>query len=449
MNNQRTHSVFSQLIQPWVICTIGMLFYCYNYFLRVSPSVMQQDLMQGLHINAYQFGTLAAFYYYAYTPMQIPVGMLYDRFGTRIVQFFACSIATIGVGLFISADNYFTAGAGRFLIGLGTAFAYIGVLKLASVWLPANRFAMVAGLTTAFGMMSAIFSDKYLTQFVQAVGYKNALHTAFIIGIALSFIILLFSRSRPKIQLAHQTSNAHTPMTFLQLLNSLRLVITNPQMLLIGLIGCLFYLPASVFLDLWGIPYLKTVYHLTPEQAEFSIRWVFIGWIISGPTIGIISEKIKRRRTPLLISALMSALLLSIIFYIPGIPSLVLYVLFFFIGVFCGAHPLCFALGKENCPIEISGTAVAVTNTLIMLGGMVFQPVVGKLLDNHAVNVVMQNGMPLYSASDYTYALSVVPLGLCVSILLTFFLKETYCKTQSTLKGSQFAPRKLILETEA
>src|ERR1700722_13882195 len=105
---------FKLIFQPWFICTIGMLFYCYNYFLRVSPSVMQQDLMQGLHINAYQFGTLAAFYYYAYTPMQIPVGILYDRFGTRVVQFFACAIATLGVGLFISADSYFAAGAGRF-----------------------------------------------------------------------------------------------------------------------------------------------------------------------------------------------------------------------------------------------------------------------------------------------------------------------------------------------
>lgn len=448
MNNQKTHSFFSQMIQPWVICTIGMLFYCYNYFLRVSPSVMQQDLMQGLHINAYQFGSLAAFYYYAYTPMQIPVGMLYDRFGTRVVQFLACSIATLGVGLFISADTYYSAAAGRFLIGLGTAFAYIGVLKLASVWLPSNRFAMIAGLTTAFGMMSAIFSDKYLTQFVIAVGYKNALHIAFVIGISLSIIILTFSRSRPKIQLPHQTSNKHNPMTFKQLLHALKLVLTNPQMWLIGLIGCLFYLPASVFLDLWGIPYLKTVYQLTPEQAEFAVRWVFIGWIISGPTIGIISEKIKRRRTPLLISAFMSALLLSMIFYLPGIPLLALYAIFFLIGIFCGAHPLCFALGKENCPIEISGTAVAVTNTLIMLGGMIFQPMVGKLLDNHAVNVVMQNGIPLYTASDYTYALSVIPLGLGISILLTLLLKETYCKTQTKLEETHFNTGKLALESE-
>src|ERR1041385_1574315 len=123
-NNTNTKNVFSTLL-PWAICGIGMLFYCYNYFLRVSPSVMQHDLMQGLHITAYQFGTLAGFYYFIYTPMQVPAGMIYDRFGTRIVQFLACIVAVIGVGVFISANSLTTACIGRFLIGLGTAFAYI------------------------------------------------------------------------------------------------------------------------------------------------------------------------------------------------------------------------------------------------------------------------------------------------------------------------------------
>lgn len=422
---------FKLIIQPWFICTLGMLFYCYNYFLRVSPSVMQGDLMQGLHINAYQFGTLAAFYYYAYTPMQIPVGMIYDRFGTRMVQFFAVIVVVLGVGTFISANTYQMACVGRLFIGLGTAFAYIGVLKLASIWLAPNRFATIAGLTTAFGMLSAIFSDKILTKFVETVGYKQALETALIIGIGLSLLILFFMRSKPTIQLAHQTHiHNHKPMSMKELLNALRNVLTNPQMWLIGLIGCLFYLPASVFLDLWGIPYLKSAYHLSAEDAASAVSWVFVGWIISGPSIGALSDKIKRRRSPLMISAIMSAVLLSIVFYVPGLSLSSLYIIFFFIGIFCGAHPLCFALGKENSPLQFSGTAVAVTNTLIMLGGLIFQPVVGKLLDNHAVNVVFQDGIPQYTPADYTYALSVVPVGLMIAIFLTFFLKETYCQSR-------------------
>ncbi|MDR3490869.1 MAG: MFS transporter [Gammaproteobacteria bacterium] len=422
-DNRKLPSFFDKSLLPWLICSIGMLFYCYNYFLRVSPSVMQHDLMQNLHISASQFGNLAAFYYYAYTPMQIPVGMIYDRFGARLVLFFACLFALLGLGIFISANNLLMASLGRFLIGFGTAFAYIGVLKLASLWLAPNRFATVAGLTTAFGMASAIFSDLYLTKFVQLLGYKNALYSALMVGVVLSFFILIFMRNKPKQELS-QAGTSASPMTIKQLFTALNVVLANPQMWLIGLIGCLFYLPASVFLDLWGIPYLKAVYQITPEAAASIVSMTFVGWIIAGPSIGMLSDKIKRRRAPLLISALMSAILLSVVFYVPHLPLVSLYVLFFFIGIFCGAHPLCFALGKENNPNAISGTAVAVTNTLIMIGGVIFQPIVGKLLDWHA-----NNDTGIYTASDYTYALSVVPLGLVVAIMLTFFLKETYCQS--------------------
>src|SRR5207244_1619625 len=156
---------------------------------------------------------------------QIPVGLIYDRFGARIVQFLACLTAIIGLAIFISADNLQIASLGRCLIGLGTAFAYIGVLKLASIWLPANRFATVAGLTTSFGMISAIIDDKYLTTFVSSIGYKNALHTALFVGIGLSVIILVLMRNRPKVPMAHQQTKG-TPMSFGQLLNALRIVLT-------------------------------------------------------------------------------------------------------------------------------------------------------------------------------------------------------------------------------
>src|SRR5690242_10362926 len=88
---------------PWLIVCCGMLFYCYNYFLRVSPSVMQNDLTQTFHITATQFGTLAGFYYYAYTPMQVPAGLIYDKFGVRFVICVACLLAVTGLSVFIAA----------------------------------------------------------------------------------------------------------------------------------------------------------------------------------------------------------------------------------------------------------------------------------------------------------------------------------------------------------
>lgn len=443
---------FFKTCYPWMICILGMLFYCYNYFLRVSPSVMQSDLTQTFHLTATQFGALAGLYYWAYTPMQVPAGMIYDKFGSRIVLFFACLLAVIGLAIFISADSYFTAGAGRCLIGFGTAFAYIGVLKLASVWLPPNRFATVAGLTTAIGMTSGALSQKYLTNVVALVGYKQALHSALIAGLVLSVVILFFIRSKPKQNMLIQ-NKMQAPLNLQQLFDSIRVILTNPQMWLIGVIGCLLYLPASVFLDLWGIPFLKAVHHLSPEQAANVAELTFLGWIISGPIIGAMSDKIKRRRMPLVISSGLAAGLLCIIFYVPGLSLMQLYILFFITGFCCGAHPLCFALGKENNPARVSGTAVAITNMLIMLGGMIFQPVVGKLLDLHANNALVVNGLPVYTANDYTFALSVIPLGVILGIILSTFLKETYCQSEHEKAMQETAvpastAGKLALETE-
>lgn len=436
-------------MKPWFICLMGMLFYCYNYFLRVSPSTMQADLTQTFHITATQFGTLAAFYYYAYTPMQLPAGMIYDKFGARFVLFLACLTAVLGLSIFISANNLSMASAGRFLIGLGTAFAYIGVLKLASVWLPPTRFATVAGLTTALGMICGALSQKYLTKIVEVIGYKHALHTALFVGVILSFTILFIVRSRPK-QTSAADSEMQTPINFRQLLGAMRIIFTNPQMWLIGTIGCLLYLPATVFLDLWGIPFLKTVYELTSDQAVNISSITFLGWIIGGPAIGAISDKIKLRRMPLVLTGGTAATLLCIVFYMPGLSLNELYVLFAITGFCCGAHPLCFALGKENNPARISGTAVAVTNMLIMAGGAIFQPLVGKLLDLHTRSPIGANGLPVYSAGDYTFALSIIPLGVAFAIVLSAFLKETYCESQAKEADERiFAVQPSGLLTEA
>jgi MFS family permease len=420
-DNRNTTRFFDKSL-PW------LMFYCYNYFLRSSPSIMQNDLMQTLNISATQFGTLILFYYAAYTPMQIPVGMIYDKFGARFVLFLACLTAVFGLAIFAGANSFGVACAGRFLIGLGTAFSYIGVLKLASVWLPPSRFATAAGLTTAIGMTSGALAQKYLAKVIEVVGYKPILHTALIIGVILSFAIPVLVRSRPK-QPLNPKSTMQAPMTTEQLFGTLRAIFTNPQMWLIGIIGCVLYLPSIVLLDVYGISYFKAAHQLTSQEAANVSALTLFGWIVGGPVIGIISDKIKRRRLPLIITSAITAILLFTIFYYPELSTTQLWVIAFIAGFCCGAHPLCFALGKENNPVSMAGTAVAVTNMFIMMGGIIFPPIVGKLLDLHNSTTLGETGLHTYLASDYTFALSVVPLGIVLGTVLSMFLKETHCES--------------------
>lgn len=409
--------------KPWLICLAGMLFYCFNYFLRSSPSFMQSNLIEALHLTATQFGTMISFYYFAYTPMQIPAGMLYDKFGVRFVLFTASLVAVIGLSLFANANTFTVACMGRFFIGLGTAFAYIGVLKLASIWLPPTRFALAAGMTTAIGMSSAALAQKYLSRLIDLFNYKPILQVAVVIGFMISFYILYMLRHRPDVVVTHTSHSKSFDVK--EMRKTLKVMFSNPQMWIIGIIGCLLYLPSVVFLDVYGISYFKIAHNMSATQAANISALTFFGWILGGPIIGVLSDKMQNRCFPLMVTSAATAVLLYVIFYYPGLSLLQLYVTAFIAGVCCGAHPLCFAIGKENYPSHLAGTAVAVTNTFIMLGGIVFPPMVGRLLDLHT-NGHLSSGLPIYTAQDYTFALNIVPLGVVIGTVLTFFLKETY-----------------------
>ena len=132
---------FEKEILPWLIVAVAATFYAYEYFLRILPSVMVTDLMQSFGVSAAVIGNLAAFYYYAYTPMQLPVGVMMDHYGPRRLLTFACLCCAMGSFLFAQPNHIFMAQVGRLLVGFGSAFAFVGVLKLATLWLPQNHFA--------------------------------------------------------------------------------------------------------------------------------------------------------------------------------------------------------------------------------------------------------------------------------------------------------------------
>lgn len=425
MNRNTTEFKFSKFL-PWTIVLMAMVFYAFNYLMRISPSTMMQPLLDHFHIDAAEFGSLAAFYYYIYTPMQIPAGFIVDRYRVRFILTIACATSVLGLFIFTIAEHFWVACLGRFMIGFGCSFAYISTMKLAAEWLPFNRFATAAGLTTAFGMLAGAASDNYLTHMVQRFGYEKALHGILFLGVVI--VILLFSIIRDRSR--YGVSNSSTQKnSFKELITNLKNMCRKPQMWIIGAIACLAYLPASIFLDLWGLPYLTTARHLTPEQASFVISFVFIGWIVAGPVVGMFSDWVERRRLPLMLGSIGSVLTISAVLYGPAMPIVDLSILLFLFGVCAGAQPLVFALGRENNPNRFAATSASFVNMVCMLGGVIFQPLVGYLLDVHSGSTAVSTH---FHATDFRFALSVLPLCFIASCVFTYFLKETYCKTEET-----------------
>ena len=134
----------------WIVWACSALFFFYEFCLQSSPSVMVPELMQAFHVDASHLGKLSAYYFYAYALMQLPVGLLLDRFGPRIMMTVACFICALGAFIFSHTESLIAAEWARFFMGLGSACAFISALKLASLWFPPHRYPLLVGFLLMF-----------------------------------------------------------------------------------------------------------------------------------------------------------------------------------------------------------------------------------------------------------------------------------------------------------
>lgn len=410
------------------IFTVGIFYYCLAYLLRVYPNVMEDQLLQHFHTTSFGYSLITVFYYVAYAPMQIPVGVSVDKIGPRKSLLAACLIAMLGVLIFGSTNNMGVALLGRFCIGLGAAFAYVTALKLATLWLPRKYFATATGIVTGLGMVAAAFTEPGFTQLLISHGYTSVMRAPLYAGLALFILILFVIKDKPRNQVNTELLEESSPMSYYQLWRYVKLIMRNKQMWLIGLIGCLLYMPSSVFLDAWMIPYLKACNHFTALQAATGNSMMLAGWILSSFLVGFLSDLFGTRKLPLIIACISATIISSLLIFSHGLDTQAIFILLFCFGFACGPHPLCFTLSKENWSKKISGTAVSFTNFLIMMGGFIMQPVIGHLLNAGWHGNFSEGHIRLYSSHDYMSALIIIPVGLIIATILSFFISETYTK---------------------
>jgi len=383
--------------------------YFFSIVHRVGFAVIAVDMMDELNANASLIGLMSSAYFFPYALIQIPVGILLDRIGVRKTIGSLGVIATIGNIIFAFGPSVITVTIGRALVGAGVGGFYVSGLKALSIYYEPNKFATLTGLLTAIGNLGAFFASSPLALISVSIGWRGAYD---LIAIAMSIFIAL-----TWISLRNETHTTDTSTRSVS--DNLRSIFTNRYFLIVMMIPFLSYGAYISFQGLWAGPYLAAVYSMDTPTVGFFLSFISIGFIISSPLGGYLSDKIIKKRKPVLLLGLVLSLFcwVSLVLFGAVLTPLSLSFLLLMIGFATGFTYVLMVMSKELFSTDISGTAMASFNQFYFIGGGFFQFLMGYIID------VTFGGTTTFASYQLIFVISAI--SLFVAIFLAVFSKET------------------------
>lgn len=407
----------------WTAYAIVAAAYMLSFFHRLAPAAIAGDLTQTFQTSGVALGLLAATYFYVYTVMQIPTGVLVDKFGTRRVVTIGGLVAGAGSLAFGTAPSFAVAAFGRTLIGLGVSVMFVALLKLIAEWFREREFATMAGATVFLGNLGAILSAAPLAALVTVVSWRSVFIVAGLISIGLGVVSWFVVHDRPQdIGLAspHELPVvSHGPAAPWHA--SLLEVMRNPHswpgfFANIGLPGTLF-----TFAGLWGVPYLVLAHGMERTAATWHTTAALLGFALGAMSLGVVSDRLRRRKPVLLVLAVVySATWLP---WVIGatMPRAASILLCFAMGFAASGFTLTLANAKEVNRRASAGMAVSLVNTGVFLGAAILQPLVGWVLDRATCGV----GAHAAGPDEFRIAMVVLAVASLSGVAGAVFLRET------------------------
>jgi len=395
---------------------IAAAFLLYEMAVQVSPSVMVPQLMSELHISSATLGFMASTYFWSYTIMQIPVGLLYDRFPAKYLLMIAIMLATLGILFFATTHWVSTLALGRFLMGLGSAFAFVGVLMVAARWFSRAYFALLVGIAQLLAAVGAASGEGPLSLLVNSGGWRHASTVLAVAGFVLFLLVMFFLRRHPNEVVERKRFNAS------QIWESLRHVLGMTQMWWIALYAFFSWGPIAIFTSMWGVPYLMARFGISNTEASWvcAMTWGFLA--ITSPLIGGLSRRFSALSL-MRITAAVGILGGLGILYWPNLTLTGAYVAAAGIGVGAAGQILTFELARQQRMNDDLGFSISFVNMGVVAGGAILQPLAAWLLHSQVTKHAMTTAQ--FMTPDFQRSLFLVPLSFVMCLVLSFvFIKR-------------------------
>ena len=411
---------------------LGAALYFIGFYQRVAPAVITVELSQAFGLTAAALGNLSAFYFYSYVAMQIPTGLLADRFGPRVLLTVGAAVAGVGTAVFAMSPDTWTANLGRLLIGGSVGVAFVSMLKLASHWMPSRQFALTSALALAIGVFGAVFAGAPLRILVDEFGWRAMMWVSAGATLMLAFVTWFMVQDDPATR-GYKSYADHThPLenADVGIFTVLKAALGNRNVILLFFIAGAPSAIILTFAGLWGVPFLTTHYALGAANAAGLCSTMMVAWAVGSITYGAASDRLGRRKVFFIGGLAVTLVLWATLIYVPNLNYVWLVALMIGIGFFGACFILSFAFAKESGPAHLAGTVSGIANMGVIQGPMTMQPLVGIILDRTWSGASVQ-GKRVFDLASYQQGFSLMLIWGAIALILLLFTRETFCR-QST-----------------
>lgn len=397
---------------------MGAFCFFYAFFQRVAPSVMGDQLQRELELDGLSVGNLSAAYFYTYAAIQIPIGLLVDRYGPRRLMACGMAICALATAGFALSQDLALAYLCRLTVGFGAGFAFVAAATLAARWFSPGRFSQIVGMTMMLGMAGGAMGQGPLGLAVDSFGWRESLLASALPGLALALAVWLLVRDHPPGSAAPPAADGLAGLG-----RNLKRVVLRRQNLIIAFLGAAMSAPMLAFAGFWGVAWLMQIHGYTRPEAGTMTSLLLLGWALGAPGGGWLSDRLRRRKAVVQAGCLLTLLTLLPLLYLPELPVWAMATLFLLTGLAAGVMVISFAMARFYNPVEETGAALGLVNAAVTGTGAVFQPFIGFLLDL-GWDGTSDRGVRLYDASTFGWAFSCLIVFLALALLLSLLLDE-------------------------
>ena len=399
--------------------------YALSFFQRFAPAGIAADLVAAFNTSASSLGALAATYFYVYTIMQVPTGILVDTLGPRRILLIGGVVGGAGSLMFALASGLELALVGRTLIGLGVSVTFIAMLKIIALSFDERRFATLVGLAMLIGNFGSVLAGAPLSWLAQQTSWRHIFVA--LAGVSLLLGIACWVLLREQAAVAGQSERKPSFDRGL-VLSGLVAVLKNrdswPTVCVnFGICGSFF-----AFAGLWATPFLTQAHGLTRAAAANHVSLYFVGFALGCMFMGALSDRLGKRKPVLIVTSHLYLLIWLVLLWDLALPLFASYALFSLMGLVTAGFTLTWACAKEVNAPQLSGISTSVTNMAGFLAGAVLQPLVGWVMDQRWQGGLTSTGARLFTADDYHAGLLLLTAVAAFGALASWWIRETGCR---------------------